>query len=427
VTLVYAFFAHARLLELLAPTLRLPQILAAVAVLSASLSGAVLRPFRTGVGMAFLLLTVWFVLGVPFSSYPSGTLMYLATQWWKNLVVFFMVVALISTRQDCANILGAVGLGSSAVALVALAMGSVEVQGRLVLANTSLNDPNTLGMVLLLGIPLLMSVVADRGRYLVTRLLAALFLLPIFAAMPLTGSRGTLFAALVLVLYLAKRSSIVGKAGLAVLASVIVLISIPLLSEQLVDRFASVTDSDQLGTTIETESRTYLFKQGFILTVRNPIFGVGAAMFPVAENDLALEQGLSRGAWHTCHNMFIQIASEGGLPAFGIYMWILWTVWKKLSELEVLSRDEHPNAVQIGRIAFSMKAALLAFCACGLFLSIAMTPNFLLLVAIPMGLDRVVRAELNQLKVAKDSEDPDERATQARLDPIAAPLRGLPG
>jgi hypothetical protein len=282
VTLVYAFFAHARLLELLAPTLRLPLILAAVAVLSASLSGAVLRPFRTGVGMAFLLLTVWFVLGVPFSSYPSGTLMYLATQWWKNLVVFFMVVALISTRQDCANILGAVGLGSSAVALVALAMGSVEVQGRLVLANTSLNDPNTLGMVLLLGIPLLMSVVADRGRYLVTRLLAALFLLPIFAAMPLTGSRGTLFAALVLVLYLAKRSSIVGKAGLAVLVSVIVLISIPLLSEQLVDRFASVTDSDQLGTTIETESRTYLFKQGFILTVRNPIFGVGAAMFPVS-------------------------------------------------------------------------------------------------------------------------------------------------
>jgi O-antigen ligase len=315
--------------------------------------------------------------------------------------------------------------------VTALATGFADVEqdaARLGLEGSSLNDPNFLGMTLLIGLPLWMWVIGDRSRYPLTRLVAGLCTIPILVAIPMTGSRGTLVAALLVMAYLFKRFSIAAKTGLLVVVSFIVILTSTFLASDLLERFSSITDPDQVANTASTESRVYLFKQGLRLIARNPITGVGIGMYVVAENDLAIEQGLNHGTWHTCHNMYMQVASEGGLPAFAVYLMILWTVWKTLGRLEKVDPDEHPRAPEIVRLAFWLRTAVLAFYSCGIFLSVGISQTFIIFTALPMALARVVQGEIEQLEQEKNpTEGAEKPAPAARAGSLAAPVRGLRG
>ena len=331
--LVYALFTHSRVMELLAPGLRLPLVLAIGGLFLAVLGGTIVRGFTSPIAIAFILLTLWFIFGVPFGAYPSGSLRFILNAWSKNWALFLMVVSLISTRRQCSRMTVALAIGSTIAALGALATGSSGAArdvDRLALEGSSLNDPNMLGMTLLIGLPMWMTVIADRSRYLTTRLAAALCTLPILVAIPMTGSRGTLVAAFLVGLFLFKDLSMPGKVGLIVVTSTVVILAGALLTDKLLERYSMVTSPDEIGEMASTESRVYLFKQGLRLIARNPVTGVGVGMFAVAENNLSVEQGLMHGSWHTCHNMFMQVASETGLPALVLYLMVLWSIWKKL-------------------------------------------------------------------------------------------------
>jgi O-antigen ligase len=325
----------------------------------------------------------------------------------------------------------ALALGST-VAAVSSAFTGFDRQGRLSMEGTSLDDPNTLGMTFLLGLPLWMSVISDRSRNPFSRMVVVLFTVPILVALPLTGSRGTLVAALICVINLFRRFSIGGKMGLVVLVGLVVTLSVTYLADDLMSRYMTVADPNRLENTAESESRVYLLKQGFILLAQRPITGVGLGMFAVAENDLAIEQGFSRGTWHTCHNMFMEVASEGGIPGFIVYLFILWTVWKTLTRIEKLSPDEHPLAAQVGRQAFWMKITFLVFCACGLFLSTGLTNTFVTFVALPIAFGRIVRSEVNEFaseREAAEGESEQEAAAERVPKPLRPmePVRGLRG
>jgi O-antigen ligase len=282
-------------------------------------------------------------------------------------------------------------------------------------------------MTMLIGLPMWMSVIADRSRYLLTRLLAALCIVPILVAIPMTGSRGTLVAAAVVAVYLFRRSSIAGKTALLVAVSAVVLLASAFLADKLLLRYSTVVDTEQLSETAASESRVYLFKQGLLLILRHPITGVGVGMFAVGENDLAIEQGLPRGTWHTCHNMYVQVASEGGLPAFMLYCVILWSVWNTLGMIENVSLQQHPKALQIARLAFWLRITFLSLCACGLFLSVGLSSTFVIMVSLPVAFARIVRGEIAQLEEERNSGDSGEIAPLPRIGPTAAPVRGLRG
>jgi O-antigen ligase len=253
-------------------------------------------------------------------------------------------------------------------------------------------------------------------------MILVVFTIPILVALPLTGSRGTLVAALLCTAYLFKRFSAGGKTTLLIIVGLVVTLSATYLAEDMLNRYLTVADPDRLETTVASESRVYLLKQGMILVAQNPITGVGIGMFAVAENDLSLSQGLSRGTWHTCHNMFMEVASEGGIPGFILYMIIIWTVWQSLSQIEKLGPEEHPQAAQVARQAFWLKITFAVFCACGLFLSVGLTNTFLTFVALPVAFTRIVRAELRELEAVSEPAEP-ERASGS-LAPMT-PVRGL--
>jgi O-antigen ligase len=419
--LAFVFLAHTRLAELLLPGLRLQLVFAAGALLMALVAGTIVRPFTSRIGIALLLLTLCFCAGVPFSVNRMASLNYITSNWVKHWALFVMVVALVNSRRQFYRLTTAIAIGSTVMAAVALVKGPGPKE-RLGVTDTSLNDPNLLGMTLLIGLLLWMIVIGDRSRFLTTRLGAGLCLAPIFVVMALTGSRGTLVAGVIVAGFLLKRFSIVGKAGLVAIICLVVVLSATFLGEGILERYGTVTDPDQIDTTASSESRVHLFQQGLHLIARNPIFGVGIGMFAWAENELAQDQGYLRGSWHTCHNMYMEVASEAGLPAFALYMFILVTVWQSLGRLERIKPEEHPRAAQIARMSFWMKAAFLAYCACGLFLSSGLSHTFVIMVSLPVALVRVVTSEMNQL-----AEESIEKADAAADDELVVPVlvRGL--
>jgi hypothetical protein len=130
--------------------------------------------------------------------------------------------------------------------------------------------------------------------------------------------------------------------------------------------------------------------------------------------------------------MFMEVASEGGIPGFMIFMFILWTVWKTLTRVERLSPDEHPLAVQLGRQAFWLKITFLAFCACGLFLSTGLTNTFVTFVALPLAFGRIVQSEVREFaseREAADGKSEQEAVAEHLPKPLRPmqPARGLRG
>ena len=413
--LAFVFLTHTRLAELVIPGLRLQLILAIGALVLALMSGTVVRALKSRVGVCFLLLTLWFYLGVPFSVNRMASLSYINENWLKSCGLFIMVLALVNTRRELSRLSTTVALGSTVMAVTALVMGPPE-QDRLMVDATSLNDPNLLGMTLLIGVPLWMVVIGDRSRFLLSRLIAVLCVVPLVVAIALTGSRGTLVAAVILVGFLMKRFSIGGKVSLVLVVALVAVMSVTYLAENLLERYTTVADPGRIQTTASTESRTYLFKQGLRLVARYPIFGVGLGNFAWAENILAQDQGQRRGAWHTCHNMYIEVASEAGLPAFLVYMAILLTVWKSLGRLEKVTPEEHPKAAQIARLSFWLKVSLLAYCTCGLFLSCGLSHTFVIMISLCVAWTRVVHYEMHQLE-QENSEQPVAAASGALVAP----------
>ena len=421
--LAYVFLAHTRLTELILPGLRLQLVLAICALSVALLSGTIVRAFNSRVGIGLLLLTIWFYLGVPFSVNRMSSLLSVTEHWLKHWSLFIMVIALVNTRRQASRLCTAVALGSTVMAVVGLVTVPQE-NVRLMVSDTSLNDPNLFGMTLLIGIPLWMAVIADRSRLQLSRLAARFCLIPIFVAIALTGSRGTLVASVIVIGFLMKRFSIGGKASLVFIVSIAVVLGGTFLTEGILERYSTVADPDQMETTASSESRVHLFKQGLILVATNPVFGVGVSMFAWAENILAQSQGHSRGAWHTAHNMYLEVASEAGIPAFLVYAMILWTIWRTLRRLEKIKPEEHPRAAQIARMSFWLRVSFLAYCACGLFLSIGLSHTFVIMVSLPMAFARVVHREMDQL-AQENSEKPEAAVAGELVAPVL--VRGLRG
>ena len=424
--LAHVFFAVSRVLDLTAPGLHLPLLCGAGALVLATLSGAIVRVVKSRIGIAFLLLTFCFFLSVPFSVWRTGSLDFFLNVWLKTLALFVLVASLVDTRKHCSRLLAVLATGSIFVSAASLITFTGSAT-RLKLDDTALSDPNALGEILLFGLPLCIMVVSDRTRLLVTRLIVAVCILPITAAIALTGSRGTLVAALAVVAYLFKTSSIAGKITLPLLVLIIAMVGPIVLAPELLERYSGIAPTAAAGLESQ-ESRVYLYKQALRLTIHNPIFGVGIGVFAFAENELAIAQGYVRGSWHTCHNMYLLVASEAGVPAFIIYMWILFRSWSILGFLTRITSEQHPKANQIVRLSRWFKTAFLAHAVCGLFLSSGLGWIFAILAGLSTSLQRIVLREIAQHETEREvrKQEPESVAHhQPILHPPVDPITSI--
>ena len=218
------------------------------------------------------------------------------------------------------------------------------------------NDPNDLGMFLVMTLPALFFFKGSANILLRLPLWIAIF--AILYGVYLTNSRGTLVALLSLVsLWFWKKYGIKKSIFAAILLSPALL--------YVITRFRTISAEDA-----SSQGRLDAWYEGYQMFISSPLFGIGNGQFLEYHNQ-------------TAHNSFVLVFAELGL--YGVLIWtgILVTTVTMLIKISNLNfipaslpeKDKRMQlAIKESRIALCLLYSLLAFMVSGFFLSRAYTP-----------------------------------------------------
>jgi hypothetical protein len=418
---VYLFVVYSRIFDTLLPQFRIPGLILVATLGLALLSGGygmMLRPRVAKIWLAFHCLLLF---SVPFSIWRGGSVAFLIGNWWRVAPLPFLILRFTTNMDRLVALMRAVAWGTGALAIMTLFAGG-SVIGRVTGAGTRFSDPNYLGMVLVFGAAF-WCFLAGTKRAGIQACAVAVVLCVMLIVVLRTGSRGTMVGVAGLISYLFIRASMAGKVAVLAISLVLVIFATQLLPYKITARYLTVFGRsdpavEELGGAFESaESRRELLRRSIILTGQHPILGVGPAMFMVAENEYALQQGLRRGIWHVSHNMYAQVSSELGIPALFCFLALLIISWRTATRVERMSQArEGGRWKEIASAAFWLKIALLGLCLTGFFLNIAYDEQIPIIVALIAALARIADSE------PAGGEPPQPLASPARVA-LLAPAR----
>ena len=191
---------------------------------------------------------------------------------------------------------------------------------------SSANDPNSLGITLVSGLPivLLFAFHGDRGH----RLLGLAVALLSVGAVLLTGSRT---AFLCLVAFLAMWALTRKKAALYVPAVVLTLIlAWSFLPQPYQQRYLSVESRDQDESYM---NRVVAWHAGWHMFLDHPVLGVGAGQFAIADGMKYWSGNTPYRIWLQPHSLYVQVIAElgcAGAIAFGFLLFQTFAHGKRL-------------------------------------------------------------------------------------------------
>ena len=266
--------------------------------------------------LTLLVAQLW--LTVPFSPVWRGGAFSVMLDFSKVLPLVLVIFLVVRSMKRLRWILFVQGASVAAIAFVSIAHAHI-LRGRLQGALFGMyGNPNDLALIIDVSLPLCLALVLATGR--IWRKLAwTIAALVMIYAVFLTASRGGAIA--------------LGVASLACLWQLGVkarrfylLLLVPAAAvvfwfyagSKLEQRFQQ-TDVDLARNSQGTEAsgsaaqRKELLIQSLKITAEHPLFGVGPGNFEVVS-----------GVWHVTHNSYTQMSAEGGIPAFLLYVLILW-------------------------------------------------------------------------------------------------------
>ena len=285
-------------------------------------------------------MTVWAMLTIPFAFWKSGSFTTFWNDWLKMLILFFMLGNVLQSARNVQGalymcIVSATCISSIAIALKIL-LGESVANGRLVSdASGVYSGPNFFSMTLILFFPYVLFLFFLHNNFWI-RLFSGFAIGAFTIANMLTESRaGTIGEALVVILVFWKLRewgvSAMKTAGVTVLTAILLL---PFAPKGLWERFSTLFVSSEVAMDPNSTSgsalgskrqREELLVQSVILTAENPIFGVGMNNFAAAAHD---RFNNSDEEWVGCHDTFLQISSELGIPGLLLYVFLLRAAWK---------------------------------------------------------------------------------------------------
>src|SRR6266481_5011283 len=303
-----------------------------------------------------LLLTAWYLVGIPFAFWRSGSFQIVTHVWLKTLFVFFLLTQTLLTLKRIRGLLWAIILSELAVTGFSIIQSSrvTWVGERMLGFSQGILGWNFLGIAVAVTLPyiavmLVMTRSALRSVVLVTAALSMMWMLM------LTASRGgvlnVVFSAVltcVFVLFSSVRGRIIG-AGI-ILALVLAVCLAPAVLWQRLGTIWGDHDiyAGQVAASAEESKEDHLsvLVRSIQYTLEHPIFGLGLGNFQVASGT---ELG-QPSAWMGTHNTFTEISSEAGVPALLLFLGLLVTAMRNLGKVSTLLVHS-PEAVEIQLMA----------------------------------------------------------------------------
>ena len=343
-----------------------------------------------------LLLTAWYIAGVPFALWRRGSFQTLTDVWLKTLLIFFLLTQALVTLERIRKLLWAIILSELAVASLSIVLSSkaIWLGERMLGFNLGILGWNFLGIAEAVTIPYMAAIFVARRSVLETSVLAAA-LISMMWMLVLTASRSgfldVVFSTALTSLLVLRGSSRGKIIGAAIALALVVAIS--LAPQVFWERVGTMWDGPGASTNKvaasarqSEEERGTLLTRSLEYTLEHPMFGLGLGNFVVA-NGTDVGQP---GAWVGTHNTFTEISSEAGVPALFLFLGLLATALRNIKRIGKTLLN-NPEVAELNLMARATLASLVSFAFGALFAHLAYEYFLFYLVAIGVGIQQVAR------------------------------------
>lgn len=329
-------------------------------------------------------LAGWTILTTPLAyrspaSYSQGGSVSLVLEYFKTLVIFWLLCNTVSTLTRLRQVTWALSLMAIPMAATAvrdflsgsfLPNRNPEAPARIFGYDASMTaNPNDLALMLNLIIPLSVALLVTAQRRAVRVLLVVAISLEVVAVIATFSRGGFLTLATVVGIYLWRLSGRPARA--CVWALVVALVCLPLLPSGYLKHMATITDVES-----DITHSAQVRRDGMTAAVRfvllNPIVGAGMGMGPLA---MSYDSDQKVSGWTAIHNVYLQHATDLGLPGLILFLCLLVACVKSVVAVQRRSAPE-PGRREVFYLAEGIQISLLAFSVAALFHPVAYSPYF---------------------------------------------------
>ena len=317
------------------------------------------------------VLGCWALVTVPFSVWPGGTVALLFDLYFKSLVIFWLLGAIIDTRarlQQFATWLTLLTVPISVTGILNFVNG-VYIPGgndsapRIMGYDAPLTaNPNDFALVLCMMLPLAGALAVAETRPLRRLVFATIALLDVVAVVITFSRTGFLTLATLAVALLFRLSARRAVPWLLALVG-LALALLPFLPAGYLEHMGTITaiDTDATGSAQHRWSDSLAAAS---LVLANPILGAGAGMSVLALNDARGE------TWTQVHNVYLEYATDLGLPGLIFFIMLLATCLRVVAK--VVRETSHADGARDLRcVAVGVQLMLIAFVVAGFFHPVA--------------------------------------------------------
>ena len=443
ITLIDLFLRTSRIQDIFLNGLHVPLVVMlcgfGMLVVSARLFNFLLSPY----GRSMALFTTLCLLAIGVSIWPGGAYDHLMSGWIPVLPAFVMICAFVRTYEQLRRVMAVVASGFAFVMYVATFRRSSVGVDRSGISDFTFGDANELALIALFYLPIAVWVILNKRTKTWIKLYlggSILLAVPVFFR---TGSRAGLVAMVVAGMYILYRQSNVVRVRVILAVCIAIPVGLAFAPPAVIDRYAtllpvmggrrdpladpatSAEDRANEGAVASAvasrDTRWRLFKRSLVVTLQNPLLGVGPGMFTVAENEMAIEAGQRRGSWHSTHNMFTEVSTGMGIPALIVFLVMLARCWRTLGRAEKASPRGMSFAPELRKLSSALKVSMVVFLTGGLTLTIALSIYLPLFCGLCVVIERLLAAGFaSALHAEAESEAEGAERLAADPEPVAA-------
>jgi O-antigen ligase len=349
------------------------------------------RSATTTCALGFLL---WIALSVP-GALNQGVAFQVLTDGLKTIVMFAVIAGAVRSVRDVERLALTYFAATAiygAVVLTRFQLGGSGVDDWR-LGHLYNYDANDFATLIATAMPLGLYFVLGVRRPLL-RLVAA-FGLAILAVCEIrSGSRGGLLALLAVSAFVLLRFTTIPARSRVLGLAVVLAIVFGTASDRYWEQMQTVLNPhEDYNVTAET-GRVQIWKRGLGYMSDHPVLGVGAGNFQVAEGTLSpmarrAEYGVGV-RWGAAHNSFVQVGAELGVPGLLLFLGAIMSALVALRRTARWALRAGAKDIAVSGLAQSLMAALVGFMVGGFFLSLGYSDMLYALVALAVGLHKIV-------------------------------------
>ncbi len=330
-------------------------------------SGGLVRVFRHKATILMALFAVWAALCIPTSHWPGGSFDKMGAYFRYDLVTLLIPAGLIVTWKEMRRFGYVLALASFGVLFAVRFCSKVDGGGRLSLAfEGTIGNANDLAAILLLLLPFLAFCLLDSSGPKFFRFLCLPTIAYALYTILGTASRGALVALAAGTLFWFLRATMRQRLFGVILIPLLALPALVLLPDSAFNRLFNLFGESHVEADESSASRSYLFRQSLVFTLKKPVFGVGPSQFSNYEGHVSVSSGV-RGNWHETHCSWTQISSETGIPGILFYASAIFTAG--LLVLRVNRRARQLKAHDLANFSFYFLLAMVMYFTSITFLS----------------------------------------------------------